>query len=191
MSNQIINSTSQNFLIDVFKALNFAAIKHRHQKRKGVSGIPYINHPIGVTSLLIQKINEPSKEIIISSILHDVIEDTNTSPEELKLQFGGNIMNLVMEVSDDMTLSYSQRKNIQIIKANTLSYEARCIKIADKTCNIRDILATRIYWSRKQKIRYIEWAIQVISRIRDTHKGLVEEFDITIGNAEEILKYKF
>ena len=191
MNNRIINSTSHEFLIDIFRALNFAAIKHRKQRRKGAAGIPYINHPIEVAVLLIKTMKEYSKEILIASILHDVLEDTETTPEELKQQFGKDVLDLVLEVTDDMTLPSPERKKRQILHADTLSYEARCIKIADKTCNVRDILKTRIYWSRKQKIRYIEWAIKVISGIRNSHKELILEFDNSIQSASDSLKYKF
>jgi guanosine-3',5'-bis(diphosphate) 3'-pyrophosphohydrolase len=191
MNSRIINTTCQDFLVDVFTALSFAAVKHRNQKRKGAAGIPYINHPIEVAALLIKHMKEPVKEIIIASVLHDVLEDTDTSPEEIQQKFGADIMNLVQEVTDDMTLSSRERKSQQIAHAESLSYEARCIKIADKTCNIRDILTTRIYWSRRQKIHYVEWAIQVINRIRDTNKELIQEFNRSVYEANETLNYEF
>ena len=188
MDNGIINSFSQKQLIEIFKALEFASIKHSHQKRKG---IPYINHPIQVAHLLIKCLHNPTTEIIVSALLHDTLEDTNTNSDELKDRFGDKVLHLVEEVSDNMKLSSLKRKKLQITHAHKLSAEAGYIKIADKTCNIRDMLTTKINWTRKRKITYIEWAGKVISRISDKHKELVEEFKNAVKEAETILKYKF
>ena len=191
MNNDMIHSFSQKQLADIFKALEFASIKHSRQKRKGSAGIPYINHPIQVAHLLIRCIQNPTKEIIIAALLHDTLEDTNTTPEELNGQFGDKVLRMVEEVTDNMKLSSPKRKELQIKHAHTLTAEAGYIKIADKTCNIRDMLTTRIHWTHKQKIAYIEWAGKVISRINDKHKGLIEEFKNAVAEAETILNYKF
>ena len=176
---------------EIFEALQFAADKHKYQKRKGTPGIPYINHPIDVAALLLQTMDTPDKELIIASLLHDTLEDTITKPDEIKVKFGRKVLELVEEVTDDMNLSAAERKNQQILKASTLSFGARCLKIADKTCNIRDILFTRIKWMRFRKIAYIRWACQVVSGIRSTHKGLEESFDAIVKKSEELLDTKF
>jgi len=191
MNNGIINRFSQDYIIDIFKALEFASFKHRHQKRKGAAGIPYINHPIGVALQLLTHLQNPSKEIIITALLHDILEDTSTKAEEIKIRFGEEVLNLVKEVTDDMSLSSRERKEIQIIRAGSLSKEAQHIKIADKICNIRDILATSIYWTRRQKIRYIENAVSVISRIKNPDKKLIREFKNSLTEAENALKCSF
>jgi GTP diphosphokinase / guanosine-3',5'-bis(diphosphate) 3'-diphosphatase len=185
---------SSNILLpvgEIFEALRFSADKHKLQKRKGASGIPYINHPIEVTSLLIRTMDAPSKELIMSALLHDTLEDTNTKPSEIKELFGDRIMNIVTEVTDDMSLSAEVRKHLQIVKAPSLSTEARCIKIADKTCNINDILFTRIKWPRRKKIAYVRWAVSVIAGIRDTNEGLINNFDDVVLKAEELLDVRF
>ena len=172
----------------IFSALEFAATKHQFQKRKGAAGIPYINHLIEVAALLSRMISDPSADLLIAATLHDVIEDTNAKKEDIQNRFGEKVLGIVLEVTDDMSLPSFERKALQIQHAKDLSYEARCIKIADKTCNIRDILYTRIKWSRKRKIKYIQWAIQVVNEIRDTHPGLVAEFDRIIKQSEEMLE---
>jgi GTP diphosphokinase / guanosine-3',5'-bis(diphosphate) 3'-diphosphatase len=172
----------------IFSALEFAATKHQFQKRKGAAGIPYINHPIEVAALLNKKISNPSVDLLIAAILHDVIEDTDAKKEDIQNKFGKKVLGIVLEVTDDMRLPSIKRKALQIQHAKDLSYEARCIKIADKTCNIRDILFTRIKWSRKRKIKYIRWAIHVVNEIRDTHPELIEEFDRIIKQSEEMLE---
>jgi GTP diphosphokinase / guanosine-3',5'-bis(diphosphate) 3'-diphosphatase len=178
-------------LRDIFDALEFSAFKHRRQRRKGTSGIPYINHPIEVARLLLNKMKSPELNLIIAAILHDTLEDTDTSPEEISQRFGEKVLQIVMEVTDDMKLPYSERKNRQVLKANTLSYEARCIKIADKTCNIHDILHSRIWWPKSRKIEYIRWAMRVIKEIQDTHTELINYFNLTVSEAEEMLHSKF
>ncbi len=191
MTQHISNEINYSILSGIFDALKFAAHKHRRQKRKGRIGIPYINHPIEVASLLISEIREPSSELLTAAILHDVIEDTRTKFSDLEKQFGASVTNIVKEVTDDMTLPSLIRKREQVKKVSSLSYNARCIKIADKTCNINDLLFTRIKWSRRRKVEYIEWANNVISQIRDTHKGLITRYDETILRAASILNYSF
>ncbi|MBA7528691.1 hypothetical protein ES705_20879 [subsurface metagenome] len=187
MSNSLINKTVQNTLKKLFFALEYAANMHRFQKRKGAAGIPYINHLIEVSNLLVQKLEKPSDELLVAAVLHDVLEDTNAREDEIEKRFGNKVLSIVCEVTDDMRLSSSQRKELQIQTAKGLSFEAHCIKIADKTCNIRDILYTRIKWSRKRKMQYINWAIKVIEQIRDTHPGLVEEFYTIVRKSKELL----
>jgi GTP diphosphokinase / guanosine-3',5'-bis(diphosphate) 3'-diphosphatase len=191
MANSIMNRDNYNILPGIFEALKFAAYKHRKQKRKGAVGIPYINHPIDVANLLITEIEEPSPDLIIAALLHDVIEDTRTKFSDLEKQFGPSVTDIVREVTDDMTLPSIIRKREQINKAESLSYNARCIKIADKTCNINDLLFTRIKWSRKRKIEYIVWANSVVLQIRDTHEGLISQFDEMLKKAGSILNYSF
>lgn len=191
MSKSLINKGNNAALSEVFKALSFAAYKHRRQKRKGAFGIPYINHPIEVANLLINELEKPDTELIIAAILHDVIEDTRTRFSDLESIFGITVTNIVREVTDDMTLPSIIRKREQIKTVSNLSYNARCIKIADKTCNIHDLLFTRIKWPRKRKIDYIIWANRVISPIRNTHEGLMSRFDEIVGKAGSILNYSF
>lgn len=191
MTQSIINRNNNTILSEVFEALKFAAYKHRRQKRQGVVGIPYINHPIEVANLLIKEIEEPSPDLIIAALLHDVVEDTRTKFSDLEEKFGPSVANIVREVSDDKTLPPIIRKREQISKAASLSLKAKCIIIADKTCNIHDILFTRIKWPKRRKIEYIIWASNVISQIRDTHEGLLKQFNEILEKAGKILDYPF
>lgn len=175
----------------IFDALEFAAQKHQGQKRKGTMGIPYINHPVEVTTMLTREMGDIDEKLIISSLLHDVLEDTDTSPEELSARFGNHVLEIVEEVSDDMSLPSAIRKEFQVENAGNLSYPARCIRIADKACNIRDILYTRIKWSRRRKVDYIIWAMRVVDRVRGTHEQLEEAFDRIVDEASEKLSHRF
>jgi guanosine-3',5'-bis(diphosphate) 3'-pyrophosphohydrolase len=191
MNKRIINSDILPQVRDIFKALEFSAFKHRRQRRKGSSGIPYINHPIEVVCLLLNKLESPNTDLIVAALLHDTLEDTDTKPDEISQKFGENVLHIVEEVTDNMKLAYIERKNQQVMKARSLSYEARCIKIADKTCNIHDVLYTRIRWPKIRKKEYIRWAIRVIKEIDNTNSELINAFYSTVSEAEEVLHTKF
>lgn len=162
----------------VLKALSFAAYKHRHQRRKGVKAIPYINHPIALADLLVRtaKISDP--EVIATALLHDTVEDTCTTPKELKTEFGPVISKLVAELTDDKSLAPEVRKRRQVEHAPSLSPRARMVKLADKTCNLRDVVQDPpAKWPLKRKQEYFDWAKEVVDQIRGTNVKLEKAFD--------------
>ena len=126
----------------LLEALHFAAAKHRDQRRKDVVASPYINHPIAVARLLASEGGVTDLVTLQGAILHDTIEDTETTPEELERHFGPAVRQLVAEVTDDKGLSKGDRKRLQIEHAPHLSLQAQQIKIADKTANVYDITAS-------------------------------------------------
>ena len=83
------------------KATSFAAHKHRNQKRKDAVGTPYINHPLMVVRLMSEVGRLQYKDALIAGVLHDTVEDTDTTPEEIEELFGANVRSLVMEVTDN------------------------------------------------------------------------------------------
>ena len=140
-------------------ALVFASDKHKNQKRKGNSAIPYINHPIQVAQLLVSVGEITDISILCAAILHDTVEDTDATPEDIQTQFGVTIANIVAEVSDDKNLKKEERKRLQIVNAAKKSQAAKALKIADKTCNVRDIVNDPPVWTIERKQAYIEWAV--------------------------------
>ena len=161
-----------------FKALTFAAHKHRHQRRKGVDKIPYINHPIAVANLLVEVGNVTDTATIAAALLHDTVEDTETTLLELENEFGATIANLVAELSDNKSLPSEKRKRLQIEHAPSLSPRARLVKLADKTCNLRDIIGDPPKgWSVKRKQEYFDWGKSVVDLIRGTNDALEQAFD--------------
>ncbi|MGH7924554.1 MAG: HD domain-containing protein [Candidatus Binatus sp.] len=162
----------------LFRALKFAAHKHRHQARKGIKPIPYINHPIAVANLLVNVGNVTDTETIAAALLHDTIEDTETSLQELENEFGPAVSKLVAEVSDNKSLPREKRKQLQIEHASTLSPRARLIKLADKTCNLRDVIGDPPKgWSLQRKQEYFDWAKSVVDKIRGASATLEQAFD--------------
>lgn len=162
----------------VLKALAFAAHKHRDQRRKGAESSPYINHPISVANALWHEGGITDAVVIAAAILHDTLEDTETQTRELEDEFGRQICGIVMEVSDDQRLPPAERKRAQIDKAASLSHMAKQVKLADKLCNLRDILTTPpAGWDDERKRRYFDWAKQVVDVIRGTNHKLESAFD--------------
>ena len=162
----------------MIKAAVFAAEKHKYQRRKGFNQIPYINHPLKVADLLID-CGESESDLLIAAILHDVIEDTDVTETEISENFNSVIAKLVSEVSDNKNLPYTIRKELQVKSAPDLSHNAKLIKIADKICNIRDILNYPLDWSAERKLAYLDWGLQVVSGCRGLNEKLDQIFDLT------------
>jgi GTP diphosphokinase / guanosine-3',5'-bis(diphosphate) 3'-diphosphatase len=159
-------------------ALAFAAYKHRRQRRKDPEASPYINHPIALAHVLADEGGVTNSKILAAAILHDTIEDTETTYEELKQRFGKTIAGVVREVSDDKTLSKIDRKRLQIEHAEHLSRRARLVKLADKICNVRDVASSPPHdWPLARRREYFDWAKAVVDRIRGTNRKLELAFD--------------
>lgn len=169
---------SEPDLVLLFRALSFAAEKHQNQRRKGQTAPPYLNHPIGVARVLSEDADITNTDILCAALLHDTVEDTDTSPEELHAQFGPAITGMVMDVTDDKQLPKAKRKQKQIEHAAELSHGAKLIKLADKICNVRDMAADPpVSWSLQRRQEYFDWALKVIDQIRGTHLDLEALFD--------------
>lgn len=178
----------QNDLTVFLKALNFSAVKHRHQRRKDTAASPYINHPIDVATILWTVGGVHDMITIIAAILHDTIEDTDTTPEEIRANFGSEVMGLVLEMSDDKSLPKQERKQKQITHSPHLSRRARHIKLADKICNVRDIaFAPPDHWPLQRRIDYLQWAEAVIGGLRGSNEKLEKHFDDTLASARQKL----
>ena len=161
----------------LLSALRFAAHKHRDHRRKDPEASPYINHPIEVAELLATVGNVSDLDLLRAAILHDTVEDTDATPEELEELFGARVRSLVAEVTDDPGLSRSARKRRQVEGAPNLSPEAKQLKIADKICNIRDITrSSPREWSLERRREYLEWAQRVVSGCAGVNPELDREF---------------
>lgn len=169
------NSTAATGLL---AALSFAAEKHRQQRRKDSFGTPYINHPIAVAGLLARVGAVDDLIVLQAAILHDTIEDTSTTREELDARFGMEVRRLVEELTDDKSLPKPERKRLQIEHARHLSSGAKQIKLADKICNIGDITLEEPHdWPIQRKKEYLEWAEKVVAGCRGVNPQLEDYFD--------------
>jgi len=160
------------------KAVAFAAEKHRNQRRKDADASPYINHPITLANVLANEGGISDISILCAAVLHDTIEDTNTTAAELEDIFGKKITTIVLEVTDDKGLDKDVRKQKQIEHALHISREAKLVKLADKISNLRDILTSPpADWPGERKQTYFEWASKVVAGVRGVHPELEAKFD--------------
>lgn len=162
----------------LFRALSFAAEKHRDQRRKDDHGSPYINHPIAVARVLCEEAGVTDSPILCAALLHDTVEDTDTCADELELLFGTAIRRVVLEVTDDKSLPKAERKRLQVVHAAGISHAAKLIKLADKVCNLRDVVeAPPVSWVLERRQAYFDWAREVVDQVRGTHARLEALFD--------------
>ena len=178
MSNQLI-----------LKAARFAAHKHRNQRRKDEEKTPYINHPISVAKIISEIGNVEDPEVLSAALLHDTLEDTKTTPEELIDNFGERVCRLVQEVTDDKTLPMLERKQRQIDYANEISRDAAIIKLGDKIANVTDITNTPpTDWDSNRRLEYFEWAERVINNCPKVNTSLEKYFKDSIQKGREKLQ---
>lgn len=169
---------SSNDLTEIFRALTFAATKHRKQKRKGPKESPYVNHPIDVAHRLVTVGGLTDTRTIVAAILHDTVEDTDTTLAELTSEFGEEVSALVAELTDDKSLPKEKRKEDQILNAPKKSVAAKAIKLADKTSNVREIREDPpTDWDKERRLKYFGWAEEVVAGLRGPHPALEAAFD--------------
>jgi len=177
---------TNNPLAILLRAAAFAAHKHRDQRRKGVAATPYINHPIAVANVLANEAAITDEVILAAALLHDTIEDTKTAHAELVAEFGASIASVVAEVTDDKSLSKAERKRLQIEHAAHISHAAKLVKLADKICNVRDMVAAPPDWPIERKQEYFAWAGRVVDQMRGTHDKLETLFDAAVMQGDRL-----
>lgn len=172
----------------LLKAVAFAADKHRFQTRKDSERTPYINHPINVALTLCEVGHESDTDLLVSAILHDTVEDTETTPEEIEKHFGKFVRDIVMEVTDDKNLAKEERKRLQIVKAHLKSRPARKLKLADKICNVHDIIHhAPSGWTLERRLDYLSWCEQVLEGLRGVNHLLEKKLHDSIQEGRTLL----
>jgi guanosine-3',5'-bis(diphosphate) 3'-pyrophosphohydrolase len=165
-------------LLSVARALDFAARKHRDQRRKGHAAEPYINHLTEVARIVAEATEGKDPVAVLGALLHDTVEDTKTSAEELESEFGPAVSKVVVEVTDDKRLPKAERKRLQVEQAPHKSDRARMIKIADKISNLGSIvLSPPVEWNVERQREYFEWARKVVDGCRGVNPALDAQFD--------------
>lgn len=160
----------------IVKAAHYAADRHRLQRRKDATKTPYINHPLEVARLISEVGGVDTPVVIVAAMLHDVVEDTGTSADEIEREFGPVIRHVVEEVTDDKSLPKSERKRLQVSHAQDKSYMARLVKLADKLSNLRDLIRNPI-WEPARVQGYFVWSHAVVQGLRGTNTGLEAALD--------------
>uniref|UniRef100_A0A915PQY5 Guanosine-3',5'-bis(diphosphate) 3'-pyrophosphohydrolase MESH1 n=1 Tax=Setaria digitata TaxID=48799 RepID=A0A915PQY5_9BILA len=184
---------------NIIKACNFAAERHRLQRRKDAEQTPYINHPIGneqavstnaindfcfigVANILTCEAGVTDSATIVAALLHDTIEDTATTSQEISNLFGEEISRIVQECSDDKNLPVAVRKQLQIENAAKHSYKAKLVHLADKLYNLRDLeRSIPVGWSTKKVKEYFIWSKAVVSQLKGTNEALEIALDDIIN----------
>ena len=172
-------------------SLRFSSEKHRNQRRKDPEASPYINHPIqvGETIWRVGKIYDITT--VMAGLLHDTVEDTQTTLEEIEEHFGLEVANVVKEVTDDKSLPAAERKRLQIEHAPHISPRAKWVKLSDKICNIADITHNPPKtWSLNRQIAYLDWTEQVVKGLRGCSVELEAYYDQILKEGRHLLKIR-
>lgn len=183
-----MSTATDHIEVSLLRALHFAADKHRDQRRKGAEASPYVNHLIEVTEILAREGNVTDLTTLQAAILHDTVEDTQTTPEELEALFGAEVREVVAEVTDDKRLSKAERKRLQILHAPHLSPRAKLVKMADKISNVHSIIeAPPAEWSLERRQEYLDWSDQVMQGCRGNNVALDRLYDTTVAEGRRVL----
>ena len=169
----------------VLKAASFSADRHRHQKRKGDD--PAALHQPSARSGQHPREHRGhlGRDDPRRSTLHDTVEDTSATPEELESDFGREVRLLVEEVTDDKELDKAERKRLQIEHTPSLSTAAKQIKLGDKICNMRDVVENPpTDWSLQRRRDYLDWAELVVAGCRGANERLEQHFDRLLAGDE-------
>jgi GTP diphosphokinase / guanosine-3',5'-bis(diphosphate) 3'-diphosphatase len=162
----------------VLKAAQFAARKHKDQRRKDAASSPYINHPLSLANILREEGKVDDVRVIVAALLHDTIEDTETDYDEIRGLFGNEVAEIVAEVTDIKWLKKRSRKRLQVSKAARASSGAKLVKLADKISNLRDVIASPpADWTIERKREYFDWAKAVVDQLRGISPRLERRFD--------------
>jgi HD domain len=170
------------------KALHFAAEAHRNQRRKGAAQEPYINHLIEVLGLVVQTTSGADEDTLIAALLHDVVEDTPTTYEDVAKSFGGRVAEIVRENSDDMSLPKAERRRARIAAMAHKSREARIVKMADVISNLRAIaVSPPAGWTTERKLGYVEGCRALVDAARGTEASIERIFYETAAEVERAI----
>jgi (p)ppGpp synthase/HD superfamily hydrolase len=170
--------TKSNDILMIARAWHFASKRHVDQRRRGVAEEPYVNHLAEVAELVAEATEGRDAALVAAAVLHDAVEDTVTTHEELVRMFGEDVAGLVAEVTDDKNVLKERRKRLQVEKAAGKSERARTLKVADKTSNLRSLAKSPPgEWSPERMLEYVAWAREVVDQMRGTNEWLEARFD--------------
>ncbi|ODS00675.1 hypothetical protein AUC68_13830 [Methyloceanibacter methanicus] len=173
----------------ITKALSFAAEAHRNQRRKGAAQEPYINHLIEVFGLVARSESRVDTDTLIAALLHDVVEDTPRTYEDVSESFGERVAEIVRENSDDMSLPKAERRQARLAAMARKSREARIVKIADVISNLRAIaVSPPAGWSSERKLAYLEDCRRLVEAARGTEVSIERIFDETAADVDRAIR---
>ena len=157
----------------LLEALDFAAERHSAQRRKGPDAAPYVNHLIEVATLLATVAQIDDVEVLIAAVLHDVLEDTPTTADEVSQRFGARVCRYVEALSDDKALPRRRRREITLEELPQMDALVKVVKLADLTSNIKLLPPN---WSEERKHEYLEWSEHAAKICEPESKALAEVY---------------
>ncbi|KAL1453382.1 hypothetical protein WDU94_007522 [Cyamophila willieti] len=173
------NLMTSDAIMNIVKATDFASHKHHYQRRKDPEGSPYIEHPVAVAHILTQLGKVSNPVVIMAALLHDTVEDTDTTFEEIDREFGPKVKSVVAELTDNKHMTKDERKRWQILHAAESTHEAKLVKLADKLHNLRDIeRSLPVNWTEERKTQYFNWARDVVAGLRGTNAPIEAALDV-------------
>lgn len=165
-------------------AIKYATDQHKHQVRKNSTSDPYIVHPLNVMAILID-CGVTNNDVLCAAVLHDTIEDTDTTYKNLSELFGNNIAEIVAECTDNKSLNKVLRKKAQIEHSTHMSDGAKLVKLADKYSNISTLyFDPPLKWSKEEIDGYAKWGFcvcQGLYGVNSTLDNLMQNFFKNIG----------
>lgn len=191
-----VNFHSYSSSLKLVTAINYAAQQHSAQRRKNSAADPYINHPIEVMHIL-ASCGIIDIDTLCGAVLHDTVEDTSSTSNEIEAYFGPEVCAIVMDCSDDKSLDKIKRKQLQIEHSANVCDKAKLIKLADKYSNVKSMLDDPpLKWSDSQIIGYVRWSFVVCQQLYGLNGELDEKmkqvfssFGITSVSEEELNSY--
>lgn len=166
------------------EGIYFAAEKHRGQCRKNAAKTPYIVHPIGVAELLWHVGEVRDRDVLLAGILHDVLEDTHATEDEIGALFGNRVLSIVKEVTNDPSVPKAQIKQWQVDHAPTMSHEAKLVKLADRLYNCRSLRLTPPDWDEERIQAYMAWGQKLLVALSGTSQKLEEALSLQVAQSK-------
>lgn len=161
----------------LLRAAAWAGQMHADQRRKGTQARPYINHCLEVASKIAAIGGIADEAILAAAVLHDVVEDTSATLDDVRTRFGAEVAGYVAEVTDDKSLPKAERKRQQVVNAAKKSHGAKLIKLADKASNVHDLVADPPEWPGERLRAYVAWSREVLADMRGVNAALEAHFD--------------
>lgn len=166
---------------EILKAVRYTAKKHQTQTRANAKKTPYLIHLLAVADQVMRIGQCYEESVIIAALLHDSIENTDITYEEIEKVFGLKVASYVKELTEDPKLPLKERKKLQIVHAFHQSKEVALVKMSDKLHNLNTLMTDPPEgWTEKRIDDYFLWAQAVVDNLPASNNPLKEELHKTI-----------
>lgn len=157
----------------LLEAIFFVAQRHSTQRRKGPGGQPYVNHLIEAATLLATVGGVTDVEVLMAAVLHDVLEDTPTTREEVLALFGARVLLLVESLTDDKALPRAERREQVLAHLPHADDATKVVKLADLCSNVMTLPSD---WAPEHAREYLRWARRAAELCASSNPALDQLF---------------